>query len=142
MSEREESARVRVRRLRPVQPGRGEGRLKELFTPTPIYPVTDHDFDKLASAGHSLWRDLSLAFGPLSIALCLNAVSDIYNQDQFQITLPVFLNALLGSVFLLGAVVFLCLWLRNHTSVPKVIRDIKTDGRLVYPRSSLPSPDE
>ena len=89
------------------------------------YPIHDADFDKISRAGQSIWKDFLLASGPLSLALLINALTELTNQTTFTFTIPLFINSLLGIVSLVSALVFYVLWRKDYQSSEAVIEEIK-----------------
>jgi len=85
--------------------------------------ITESELEKIRSASYNHWKDLFLVCLPLSITCLLNAFSDTVNP--FILTLPLFLNYLIGGIAFFLSFAFGIAWARTHVNINHLISSIR-----------------
>jgi hypothetical protein len=86
--------------------------------------ITEAELEKIRSAAYNHWKDLFLLSVPLSISCILNAISATTNP--FVLTLPLFLNYLIGVVAILASIAFGMAWRKTRVDLDALLSTIKT----------------
>jgi hypothetical protein len=84
--------------------------------------ITESELEQIRSASTNIWKDLFLLFSPISITCLVNAFS--LTPNPFELTLPLFLNYLIGFLTLLLSCAFLFAWRKTGPNVDRMIHNI------------------
>lgn len=85
--------------------------------------LTEADLEKFRSATDNHWKDFFLLSLPLGVSCLLNAVAGI--PTPFALSLPLFLNYLIGGIALGLSIVFLVAWRKTRVDLDDVVARIK-----------------
>ncbi|MDA2929324.1 hypothetical protein MYX84_05150 [Acidobacteria bacterium AH-259-O06] len=101
------------------------------------YSLTEEELDKVHHGGQSIWKDFCLVSTSVGISTMLNAIATTMSQEDFSLTLSLFLNYLFGVVGVILAICFGIAWYKSHKSVGKVLVAIKNKPKMEIGASTL-----
>lgn len=94
------------------------------------YSVTPHELEQLKQAARNHWKDFCLVLAPLGLSCLVNASISLSDQAAFSITLPIFLNTLLGILSIILAICSGVLWHKSSGNLDKLIKTIEGKPKL------------
>ena len=84
-----------------------------------------------------MWKDFCLVSASVGISTILNAIAATTSQEDFSLTLSLFLNYLFGIVGVTLAVCFGIAWYKSHKSDVKVLAAIMSKPKMEIGASTL-----
>lgn len=94
------------------------------------YAVSDLELEKLGQGERSIWKDVFLVTLALAVPTLTNAIVAMGDQDQFKITLSIFLNTVIGIISLFICVIAFLAWRQQRREFSSVVEAIKKKPRF------------
>jgi uncharacterized membrane protein YciS (DUF1049 family) len=90
------------------------------------YTITDYELDSISEAGQNSWKDFFLVFISSAIPLLINGIPEINLDENFTLSLELFLNLLIGGISFIAAIICGILWLKTKKNLSEIIEKIKS----------------
>lgn len=101
------------------------------------YAVSDLELEKLGQGERSIWKDVFLVTFALAVPTIINAIVAIADQDQFKLTISIFLNTVIGIISLFSCVIAFLAWQKQRQESSSVVETIKNKPRFEIPPGIL-----
>jgi hypothetical protein len=86
--------------------------------------LNEYEFALLRESGRNHWKDVCLVSFSVGLACILNSVAEVSDQADFKITLPLFLNLLIGLVGLVLTIPFGIQWRKESQKLDRLAASV------------------
>ena len=91
--------------------------------------LTESELERICSAANNHWKDFFLVSISVALPCLINAIAS--TSKPFALSLPLFLNYLIGALGLALAIVFGISWHRTRVDLDKLVESIKAKPKYM-----------
>jgi hypothetical protein len=89
------------------------------------YTVSEAELNSILGSSQSTWKDFFIFLIALGLPCIINGIAQISGQVSFSLTLPIFLNFIIGVPALIVGICFSIAWWKTKDQLKNIIKNIK-----------------
>lgn len=96
------------------------------------YSLSKDELENIRHASQNNWKDFSIACLAVGVPCVINAISEIFRQETFKLTLSFNLNLVVGIIGIVLGIAFLLAWQKTKKNLEEIIKTIKDKPKFEF----------
>lgn len=96
------------------------------------YSLNKDELENIRHASQNNWKEFSIACLAVGVPCVINAISEIFRQETFKVTLSFNLNLVVGIIGIVLGIAFLRAWQKTKKNLDEIIKTIKDKPKFEF----------